>query len=116
MSSLNENSNSEERTLPQYSETSSLAPSYKTNESTGLPPKKELSQKEELAMLEEFRKEQEAGKDFEDWHLGVGAPGTRLGGEPGVSKATHSGNIIHRVGEMMESSKSKVEEKIKHQK
>jgi hypothetical protein len=116
MSSANHNSNPESRTLPQYSETASLAPSYKTNDSSKLPQKKELSPKEKLAMLEEFRSEHESGKDFEDWHLGVGAPGTRLGGEPGISSAIDSSKLLHRVGEMMGGSKSKVEENIKHQK
>jgi hypothetical protein len=115
MSSSNQNSNPEPRTLPQYSETASLAPSYKTNDSSA-PPQKELSEKEKLAMLEQFRNEQEAGKDFEDWHLGSGAPGTRLGGEPGVSKATHSSKLLHRVGEMIGGSKSKDEHKTEHQK
>ena len=81
MSSSNLNSNPKPGTLPQYSETASLAPSYKTTDSSELPQKTELPLNKKLAMLEEFRNERESGKDFEDWHLGAGAPGTRLGGE-----------------------------------
>jgi hypothetical protein len=108
MSSSNQDSNPESRTLPQYSETASLAPSYKTNDSS-----KELSQKDKLAMLEQFRKEQESSKDFEDWHLGANAPGTKVGGESGVSKAIDS--KLRHVGHMMGDSKSKGEDKLKHQ-
>jgi len=116
MSSLNQDSNPDQGTLPKYNETASLAPSYKTNDSSGLPQRKELSQKENLAMLEEFRNEQESGKDFEEWHLGANAPGTGLGREPGARIANESSKLLHRVGEMIGGSKSQGEETMKHQK
>jgi hypothetical protein len=102
MSSSNQASNIESNTLPKYSETASLAPSYKSHD-PALPQKREISETERLEMLEEFRREKEAGSDYQDWHIGAGAPGTGHGGEPsaGTSK------LIDRVSHLMGGSKSK---------